>query len=162
MAGATSLAFALWLWERIRYSDKKLARVFVLLGMLLSVYSVYTLHKTPEKQLSYSAAALTSLQKDNRQVFVNMTADWCISCKTNEATVFSRPSFKKLLEETNTVYMVGDYTNVDPEITKFLELHKAVGVPLYVVYSTKSPDGKVLPVILTPGIVDTALREEQK
>ncbi|MGH8106308.1 MAG: hypothetical protein ACREO2_08310 [Arenimonas sp.] len=58
--------------------------------------------------------------------------------------------------------MVGDYTNVDPEITKFLEHHKAVGVPLYVVYSPKNPDGKVLPVILSPGIVDKALREEQQ
>ena len=99
------------------------------------------------------------MQKDNRQVLVNMTADWCISCKTNEATVFLRPAFKKLLEETNTVYMVGDYTNVDPAITKFLELHNAVGVPLYVVYSAKNPEGKTLPAILTPGMVDEALRD---
>ena len=110
----------------------------------------------------YSAEALASLQKDNRQIFVNMTADWCISCKTNEATVFSRPAFKKLLEETNTVYMVGDYTNVDPEITKFLERHKAVGVPLYVVYSRNNREGKTLPALLTPGMVEQALREDQE
>ncbi|MGH8108715.1 MAG: protein-disulfide reductase DsbD family protein [Arenimonas sp.] len=171
LAGATALAFALWLWERSRYSDKKFSRVFALVGLIATAYSVFAIYKieeAPAKQMTsethavYSAEALASLQKDNRQIFVNMTADWCISCKANEAAVFSRPAFKKLLEETNTVYMVGDYTNVDPEITKFLEHHKAVGVPLYVVYSPKNPDGKVLPVILSPGIVDKALREEQQ
>ena len=171
LAGATAFAFALWLWERTRYSENKVSRVFVLLGLLATAYSVFAIYKikeAPTKQATsetyavYSAEALASLQKDNRQILVNMTADWCLSCKANEAAVFSRPAFKKLLEETNTVYMVGDYTNVDPEITKFLELHKAVGVPLYVVYSPKSPSGKVLPIILTPGIVDKALREEQR
>ena len=168
LAGSTALAFALWLWERTRYSEKKFARVFVLLALLATAYTVFAIYKikdapvkqvTSESHVAYSAKALASLQKDNRQVFVNMTADWCISCKTNEATVFLRPAFKKLLEETNTVYMVGDYTNVDPEITKFLELHNAVGVPLYVVYSAKNPEGKTLPAILTPGIVDEALRD---
>lgn len=171
LAGATAFAFALWLWERTRYSEKKFSRVFVLLGLLATAYCVFAIYQikeapkkavTSETHAVYSAEALASLQKDNRQVFINMTADWCLSCKANEAAVFSRPAFKKLLEETNTVYMVGDYTNVDPEITKFLELHKAVGVPLYVVYSPKSPRGKVLPIILTPGIVDKVLREEQR
>ena len=67
--------------------------------------------------------------------------------------------FKKLLEETNTVYMVGDYTNVDAHITQFLELHKAVGVPLYVVYSKEHPQGKVLPTIMTQDTADKALRD---
>ena len=171
LAGATTLAFALWLWERTRYSEKKFSRVFVFLGLLATAYTVFAIYKinvAPTKQVNsetsvaYSAEALASLQKDNRQIFVNMTADWCISCKTNEATVFSRPAFKKLLEETNTVYMVGDYTNVDPEITKFLEQHKAVGVPLYVVFSKNNKAGKVLPALLTPGMVEQALREGQK
>ncbi len=171
LAASTALAFALWLWERTRYSEKKFSRVFVLLALLATAYMVFAIYKikdapvkqvTSESHVAYSAEALANLQKDNRQVFVNMTADWCISCKTNEATVFMRPAFKKLLEETNTVYMVGDYTNVDHEITKFLELHNAVGVPLYVVYSEKNPEGKTLPAILTPGIVDQALREAQK
>ncbi len=171
LAGATAFAFALWLWERTRYSENKFSRVFVLLGLLATAYSVFGIYKikeapakqvTSETHAAYSAEALASLKRDNRQILINMTADWCISCKANEAAVFSRPAFKTLLEETNTVYMVGDYTNVDAEITKFLELHKAVGVPLYVVYSPKSPQGRVLPIILTPGIVDKALRDEQK
>lgn len=167
LAGATALAFALWLWERTRYGEKTFSRVFVLLGLLATAYSVFAIYKikeAPTKQVTsethavYSAEALANLQKDNRQVFVNMTADWCITCKANEAAVFSRPAFKTLLEETNTVYMVGDYTNVDAHITQFLELHKSVGVPLYVVYSKEHPQGKVLPTIMTQDTADKALR----
>ncbi len=168
LAGATAFAFALWLWERTRYSENKFSRVFVLLGLLATAYSIFAIYKikeaptkqaTSESYVTFSTEALNRLQQDKRQVFVDMTADWCITCKANEAAVFSRPAFKKLLEETNTVYMVGDYTNVDPEITKFLDLHKSVGVPLYVVYSSRYPEGKVLPTVMTPGLIDEALRE---
>ena len=63
------------------------------------------------------------------------------------------------LDAANAVYMVGDYTDVDPAITAYLQRHKAVGVPLYVVYPRGGGEGRILPVILTPGIVEDALRE---
>ncbi len=169
LAGATAFAFALWLWERTRYAEKKFSRIFVLLGFLATAYTVYAVHKTNtapikavvnEGHVAYSAEALSRLRKDNRNVFINMTADWCITCKANEAAVFSRPAFKQLLQDTNTVYMVGDYTNVDDEITQFLEQHKAVGVPLYVFFNESHPDGMVLPTVLTPSTVEQALRNK--
>jgi thiol:disulfide interchange protein len=49
--------------------------------------------------------------------------------------------------------MKGDWTNVDPAITAFLESHGAVGVPLYVVYPAGGGDGEVLPTVLTDAIV---------
>jgi thiol:disulfide interchange protein DsbD len=92
-------------------------------------------------------------------VFVNMTADWCVSCKANEKTVFARAGFREALEAANAVYMVGDYTDVDPAITAYLQRHKAVGVPLYVLYPRGGGEGRILPVILTPGLVDAALAQ---
>jgi thiol:disulfide interchange protein len=53
--------------------------------------------------------------------------------------------------------MKGDWTNVDPEITAFLQAHDAVGVPLYVVFHGSEDNGKVLPTVLTSGIVEAAL-----
>ncbi|MCR6495368.1 hypothetical protein LJB71_03365 [Thermomonas sp. S9] len=55
--------------------------------------------------------------------------------------------------------MVGDYTDVDPAITAYLERHRAVGVPLYVVYPRSGGEGRILPTLLTPGMVEDALRE---
>jgi thiol:disulfide interchange protein DsbD len=54
--------------------------------------------------------------------------------------------------------MVGDWTNVEPAITEFLEQHGAVGVPLYVVFRAGEPEGRVLPTILTDAAATAALR----
>ena len=73
--------------------------------------------------------------------------------------MFARDGFRSALDAANAVYMVGDYTDVDPAITAYLQRHKAVGVPLYVMYPRGGGEGRILPVILTPGIVKDALRE---
>ncbi|HWU70379.1 MAG TPA: thioredoxin family protein, partial [Pseudoxanthomonas sp.] len=109
-------------------------------------------------RVAYSERALADLRAQHRVVFVNMTADWCVSCKVNEKAVFARAGFRAALESANAVYMVGDYTDVDPAITAFLEKHKAVGVPLYVVYPRNGGEGEVLPTIVTQSIVDGALQ----
>ena len=54
-----------------------------------------------------------------------MTADWCITCKVNEKAVLHTEAFSRLLADTNTVYMVGDWTNEDPAISAFLDEYKA-------------------------------------
>ncbi|OHE90085.1 MAG: hypothetical protein A2213_04260 [Lysobacterales bacterium RIFOXYA1_FULL_68_6] len=78
-----------------------------------------------------------------------MTADWCVTCKANEKAVLTTPAFRELLKTHDAVMMTGDWTNVDPAITAFLEEHGAVGVPLYVVYPRGGGAGEVLPTVLT-------------
>jgi thiol:disulfide interchange protein DsbD len=90
-----------------------------------------------------------------------MTADWCVTCKANEKNVLGGDRFKELLATSNAVYMKGDWTNVDPEITAFLQAHGAVGVPLYVVFHGTEEPGSVLPTLLTDGIVEAALASGQ-
>jgi len=166
--GATVLALGLWWWERERYSDRRAARAFAAVIVLASLWSLVEIHRLPppiksaaaaeHDVVAYSADALAALRAQHRVVFVDMTADWCVSCKTNEKLVFSRPAFRASLDATNAVYMVGDYTNVDDDITAFLAAHHWPGVPLYVVYPASGGEGEVLPSLLTQGIVDDALR----
>ncbi|MEL6280990.1 MAG: thioredoxin family protein, partial [Pseudomonadota bacterium] len=94
---------------------------------------------------------------EGRAVFVNMTADWCISCKVNERLVFDAQSFDDGLASMNAVYMVGDWTVRDPAITAVLERFGRAGVPLYVAYPAGGGDPVVLPQILTEQIVFDAL-----
>jgi thiol:disulfide interchange protein DsbD len=82
-----------------------------------------------------------------------------VTCKANEKAVFSRDRFRAALAAANAVYMVGDYTDVDPAITAYLQRHRAVGVPLYVVYPHGGGEGRILPTLLTPGMAEDALRE---
>ena len=165
--GATALALGLWWWERARYGERKLARLFAALIVLSSLWSLVEIRRLPpigkviaedSGVVDFSPSRLAGLRAQHRVVFVDMTADWCVSCKTNEKLVFSRPAFRASLDAANAVYMVGDYTNVSDDITAFLEAHHSPGVPLYVVYPASGGEGEVLPTLLTQGMVDDALR----
>ena len=90
-------------------------------------------------------------------VFVNMTADWCVSCKANERAVLSTDGFAEARAAANAVYLKGDWTDVDPAITAYLQQYGAVGVPFYAVYPAGGGDPAILPNLLTLGIVETAL-----
>lgn len=166
LGGLVVLALALWWFERSRWRSHRvgsLLAVLLLLGALLPVWGVTRLAPpakaavaAADNVVAYSPQMLDRLRQDNRVVFVNMTADWCVTCKANERAVLGTNAFHDTLRRTNAVYMRGDYTNVDPDITAFLDEHKAVGVPLYVVYGPGAPP-TVLPTVLTQAIVEEAL-----
>ena len=73
------------------------------------------------------------------------------------AQIEARDGFHAAMQAADAVYMVGDYTDVDPAITAYLQRHNAVGVPLYVVYPRGGGEGEILPVLLTPGVAEDAL-----
>lgn len=103
----------------------------------------------------FTPARLEQLRAQGRTVFVSIGADWCITCKANEATVLDRPEFSRTLASRNAVWLEGDWTRQDPEIAAFLRSRNAVGVPLYLVFR---PDGvRQLPQILTQEEVARAL-----
>lgn len=169
LLGAVGLGLGLWLWEKARFKGVP-AKALAVLVIAASLWPVLVVQRMPaparaesvkEGAVAYSAERLEQLRRDGRVVFVNMTADWCVSCKANERTVLGRQGFRDALERAGAVYMVGDWTDVDPAITAFLESHQAVGVPLYVVYP-KSGEPRVLPTLLTQAIVDEALAEASR
>jgi thiol:disulfide interchange protein DsbD len=171
LAAAIALALAAWAWTRARSGGKRgwlLVAALALAGTAWPLARLQQLTK-PEAaadttrsglpSVAFSEQALADLRAQGRVVFVNMTADWCVSCKANEKAVFARAGFRDALEAANAVYMAGDYTDVDPAITAYLQRYKAVGVPLYVLYPRGGGEGRILPVILTPGVVDQALAQ---
>ncbi len=163
LAGAALLALGLWWFERSRWHSRRAGMALGALLALLALVPVWgvTRMEPPARAASdgtvaYSPEMLDRLRADNRVVFVNMTADWCVTCKANERNVLDRDTFRDTLKRVDAVYMHGDWTNVDPQISAFLEQHKAVGVPLYVVYGPGAPP-RVLPTVLTQSIVEDAL-----
>ncbi len=171
LAAAIVLALAAWAWTRAHGGGRRRWMLVALLALLTTAWPLAKLHRVPKPEstavatnngvtsVAFSEQALADLRAQGRVVFVNMTADWCVSCKANEKAVFARDGFRTALEAANAVYMVGDYTDVDPAITAYLQRHKAVGVPLYVVYPHGGGEGRILRVILTPGIVEDALAQ---
>lgn len=108
----------------------------------------------------FSEARVQAELAAGRSVFVDFTADWCITCKFNERTAIDTPAIRALLKEKNITPIKADWTNANPEITRALKSFGSVGVPFYVFYSASKPSEPViLPEILTEGILAEALKK---
>jgi DsbC/DsbD-like thiol-disulfide interchange protein/cytochrome c biogenesis protein CcdA len=100
---------------------------------------------------AFSDEKLAELRAARRNVFVYFTADWCVTCKVNEAAAIDRADTKAAFEKAGIVTLKGDFTRRDPAIARFLALHGRSGVPLYLYYPAGG-EAQILPQILT---VDT-------
>jgi thiol:disulfide interchange protein DsbD len=167
LVGLLLLAIGLWWFERQRYAEgavkKALAWIFLALALATLVGALRLPNNTAastsvEGSVPYSAAKLAELRAAGRPVFVDMTADWCITCKVNEKAVLNTDTFRTLLADTHTVYMIGDWTNQDQEISAFLDQYHSPGVPLYVVFPANGGPGVKLPQLLSKQIVHDALQ----
>ncbi len=105
----------------------------------------------------FSQAALEKLRAEGTPVFLDFTADWCLSCKYNERTAIDVPSVRAAFKESGIVPMKADWTNDNPEITAALKAFGRVGVPFYVLYPANHGEPVVLPELLTSQIVLDAL-----
>ena len=170
LVAAVLLAMTLWWFERSR-SRGAISRALVVVLLLLAIAPVYTLAKLPAPShaesaadgvVAFTPAKLEELRKAGTPVFVDMTADWCITCKANEHTVLDTDAFRSQLKQAGAVYMKGDWTNEDPAITAFLEQYHTPGVPLYVVFPKNGGPGHKLPTVLTASLVEQALVEAGK
>jgi thiol:disulfide interchange protein/DsbC/DsbD-like thiol-disulfide interchange protein len=185
LVGLVLVAFALWLFGLVQYGELKsrrpalaVAAVGALAAVALLVPSATTAFPTAgapgqlrpgpgepgtaaagtlAEQVAFSPARLEGLRREGRQVFLNVTAAWCITCKVNERVVFAGEDFRDLLEATGATYMVADWTRRDADISALLEGFGRAGVPLYVVFPANGGTPKVLPQILTEGILREAL-----
>ncbi len=101
----------------------------------------------------FSAAALASARDEGKPVFAYFTADWCLTCKVNESVAIERADVAAAFAKAGVVVLRGDWTRRDPAITRFLTEHGAAGVPLYVWYPAKGAPPRVLPQVLTPGLL---------
>jgi len=101
----------------------------------------------------FSRQRLDSLLAEGRPVFVNFTAAWCITCKVNEEVALKSDAFRAALARGNIAYLIGDWTNQDPEISRMLEKFGRAGVPLYLLYPGNGQPPEVLPQILTKGVI---------
>lgn len=91
-------------------------------------------------------------------MFVNFTADWCVTCKVNERAALANAGTQALFAGPDAVYMVADWTRRDDLIARELDSFGRSGVPLYLVYAPGEAEPEILPQLLTPGIVADAVK----
>lgn len=158
------IAFLAWLR---RHGVRTIFLVLVGTVVTLGVLSVLGRHHvaksiTPHID-TWSPEAVQKARQQGHPVFVNFTADWCVTCLVNERTTLSSSSVQEAFTKRGVVVLTADWTNQDEAIADELARFGRIGVPLYLLY----PPGvigepQVLPQLLTPTTVLDALTATRK
>lgn len=150
------------------YGDKALAisggaSLILLVGALVggSVTAKHWSTPLPE-DLAWrplSDEIITNSVAQGKTVFVNVTADWCVTCKANKIGVILQDPVYSALNHSKVVPVQGDWTHPDGAVTDYLRANGRFGVPFNIVYGPSAPQGIALPVILTSEMVMSALEQ---
>jgi thiol:disulfide interchange protein DsbD len=163
--------FAAWVWGLTRHFSARgrgIGAFVTLLAILVALSclwfirpsaqaAVATVNVTGLPSEAYSESRLASLRAENRPVFINATAAWCITCLVNDEAALSSAKVHDAFATNHIAYLIADWTRRDPAITALLSAHGRSGVPLYLYYAPGAKEPKVLPQILTESEVLAAI-----
>ncbi len=166
--GLVLITMSIWLTKLRQAAGHKIttlsfANLFAALCLIgaitIPAWSI-TKDTEPARWEPYSQQRLSELRQAQKPVFVNLTADWCITCLANEKIAFTN-AFYQSLSDNQVTYLKGDWTNNDPEITKLLNQFQRSGVPLYLVYPEGEASAEVLPQILLENTLINAIQRSR-
>ena len=163
LSGLVLLALAAYL-----YGDTKLRKGLSIILVAGAVFLAIPSDNKPggsdssralsEGQIAWSASVLNDYIERGDPIFVDVTADWCITCLANEAAVLFTPEMEQAFIDADIPYMIADWTDYDADIGRFVQSHGRSGIPLYVMYPRGVGSTPViLPQLLTRDIVLTAI-----
>ncbi len=99
--------------------------------------------------IAFSEPELAALRADGKPVFLYFTADWCVTCKANEAAAIDRDAVRDAFGRAGILMMRGDFTRRDPAIARFLSAHGRAGIPFYLYYPPGGDPPRELPQLLS-------------
>jgi thiol:disulfide interchange protein len=161
IAAAVWSALLLGLLIGFGFAQRKGRSVGIGIAALASVVAIYAVATAPKPNSAasvafgadaWSEARVAGALQQGKPVFVYFTADWCLTCKVNEAAAIDRSEVRDTFKRTGVTVLAGDWTNGDPAITRFLDSRGRAGVPLYLWYAPGQPPEE-LPQLLTPAML---------
>ncbi|HMP26713.1 MAG TPA: protein-disulfide reductase DsbD family protein [Oligoflexia bacterium] len=102
----------------------------------------------------FSAKSVSEELAKGRSVFIDFTAQWCITCQVNKRLILRTDYIQELFLKNNVTLFVADWTGRDPEITRALEAVGRNSVPTYLFIKSQGEDPRLLPSILTQGMIE--------
>ncbi|MEX1665108.1 protein-disulfide reductase DsbD family protein [Zhongshania arctica] len=146
------IAFGLWLHGK----EKKLVAAVLIVAALAAVTTTLATppDDTASKSGNFDQNEIQALREQGRNVFLDITADWCITCIANETLVLNTDTIRDAFTEHNVEYVIADWTRYDPAITSLLADYKRNGIPLYIYYPADLNATEImLPQVLTKAMI---------
>lgn len=112
--------------------------------------------------IPFNETAIPILVSQGKTVFVDVTADWCLTCLANKRLVLDSKAILKVLKSKNVIAMRADWTKPDRNISIYLSQFGRYGIPFNAVYGPKSPSGIILPELLSKNKVFDAFFQASK
>jgi len=154
------LSAALWILRQLRHP---ICRVVAIALIAASLFYAIPPKKTAGLEWEkYSPTRLSELRTQNKPVFINFTAAWCVTCQVNDRLVFRSQEIANRFKDLHVVALKADWTNEDPDVTALLNSFGRSSVPFYVLYPPASPNPILLPEVLTKQVVFEALEKFKK
>lgn len=166
LAGAITLAFGIWLAKKIGQGGVGRAIAGLVIIAAFVAPAAWTVWPRQEAEAStatiatnaWSPEKVAELQGEGRVIFVDFTARWCVTCQFNKGAMHDA-SVAKTFQDLNVAFLEADWTKKDKVIADELAKHGAAGVPLYLVYPASGGAPQKLDQILTPGMIQQAVRQ---
>lgn len=161
LGAALIAALALWWTGRRQARGRGLAWAPAAAGIVLALAGLGLVERRPAEATAaaplggkpFTEATLASLRQGNKPVFAYFTAAWCVTCKVNEKAAIETATVADAFEKGGVQVLVGDWTDGDPALGRFIEAHNRAGVPLYLWYAPGAAEPQVLPQVLTPAML---------
>jgi len=159
------LAAALWLATLWRYRWRTALRVGALALVVAAAVGAVSWPDgsgTSRDRVNWqplSEQAIANALANHKRVFIDVTADWCVTCKANKYNVLLRDDVQDALSEPDVVALRGDWSRPSETISQFLTARGSAAVPFNQIYGPGLPQGRVLPALLSREEVITALSD---
>lgn len=162
LAAALALALGLWWTGRRQLAGRSGAWAPAGLALVLGLASVGVVERAPAQGAAgvaalgaepFSEERLGALRSENAPVFAYFTADWCVTCKVNEKAAIETDAVADAFAANGVRVLVGDWTDGNPALGRFIERHNRAGVPLYLWYAPGEAQPRILPQVLTPAML---------
>ena len=165
LAAVLFVAVAGWILGRFAgYERSAMARLKAkLVAGLVFLMSLGIAYEASAKRAPAStvdiAEVIAGHRAKGKHVFVDFTAEWCITCKVNERVAIKTTKVHEAFTKNNIEFVIADWTNKDASIAKILEEYGRAGVPLYLLYpaDTSKPAIMIREGIITPGDILDAI-----
>ncbi|MEM9282866.1 MAG: thioredoxin family protein [Verrucomicrobiota bacterium] len=167
LAAVLLLATAGWILGRFASLERPApvrmkGRIAALIVFVISIGLAYqSSAKRADPPAIDIADVISKHRSEGKHVFVDFTAEWCVTCKVNERTTIKTDAVQQTFKDNNIEFVIADWTNEDPAITRLLKEHGRAGVPFYVLYPSDE-SAAAIPLgdgLITPGDIDEAISQ---